>query len=149
MHPSQHNLSGTWLGHFQYGPEYGDFAGEKVSFTIAIEMLEEGQFRGTCQELEGPGLNPHPATIQGYIDGRAIHFTKEYPVDFALEDDGKTTAQNLSRKPLLIYDGEYHEAAHTFTGVWEVEVSIGPSLNNEELCIYSGNWEMSIIATQQ
>jgi hypothetical protein len=143
MHPSQHNISGNWLGHFQYGPEYGDFAGEKVSFTITIEMLVEGQFRGTSQELEGPGMNPHPASIQGYIDGTKIHFTKEYPVDYILEDDGKMEPEKLSRKSLLIYDGEYYNAEQIFKGVWEIEISTGPSLTGEELSICTGGWEMA------
>ena len=143
MQSSIPNISGQWLGHFKYGPEYGDLYGEKVEFSFVLENLEEGQFQGKCFELEGIGVNPNVALIKGYVDGNTIHFTKEYPVNYQFEDDGNISESKLTTKLILTYDGEYDYRIQAYVGKWELEANLGPTIHGDLLDICSGTWEMS------
>jgi hypothetical protein len=136
-------IIGQWLGYYKYGPEYGDLHGDKVSFSIIIDDLDNGQFQGRCHDLEGIGAIPDVASIKGYIEGNYIHFIKEYPFNYALNDDGSLIEEKLSTKPILTYTGEYNERTKSFQGTWEIEVTIGSTIQGDDLCIWTGTWEMS------
>lgn len=136
-------IVGQWLGHYKYGPEYGDLYGDKVSFSIIIKDVADDQFQGKCHDLEGIGAVPGVATIKGYIEGSQIHFIKQYPIDYAIDDDGNLIEQNLSIKPILTYFGEYNERTKSFEGTWEIEVNLGPTIHGDYLNLLTGTWEMS------
>jgi hypothetical protein len=137
------NITGQWLGHFKYGPEYGELYGESVSFSFILEELSEGQFQGKCYELEGVGCNSDVSVVKGYVDGDNIHFTKEYSTDFQIQEDGTVSKNTLSIKPILTYDGEYNFRTGLYTGQWELEINLGPTINGDLLDICTGTWEMS------
>ena len=137
------NMAGQWLGHFVYGPEYGALHGEKVLFSLVLQNLGEGQFEGRGYDLEGIGVQPGPAMIKGYIDGSSIHFTKEYPIHLGMEQDGSLIEEKHYMKPILTYDGEYNERTSTFSGTWEIEVNLGPTVQGDLLEFSTGKWEMN------
>ena len=136
-------ITGQWLGHFQYGPEYGDLYGEKVSFSITLEECAHGEFKGRCFELEGVGMNDTIAAVKGYLDGDIIHFVKEYPVDYKFEPDGSIKKLESASKPILFYDGQFDYRFNAYRGTWELEVNLGPSIHGDLLDICTGTWEMA------
>ena len=136
-------IAGQWMGYFDYGPEYGpEFYGEKVTFSFAIQQLDNGQFEGKCIELDGLGMNPGIATIRGYIDGNSIQFTKEYPQDFEMDIKGNSVKSSLHQKPLLTYYGEYDNTENAFIGHWELEANYGPTVKGDLITIDTGSWQM-------
>ena len=137
------NISGQWLGHFEYGPEYDDLYGEKVLFSLVLESKGDGQFMGKGYDLEGIGIQPGPSTINGFLDGNLIHFVKEYPIHFSVNQDGSLLEEKFSMKPILTYDGEYNERTGIFTGTWEIEVNLGPTIHGDLLEFSTGKWEMT------
>ena len=137
------NMSGQWLGHFEYGPEYGDLYGEKVLFSLVLDDLGEGQFSGTGHDLEGIGIHPEVAIVRGYLEGNSIHFVKEYPGTYALDEEGNLVEFKSQIKPILTYDGEFNERTKAFSGTWEIEVNLGPTLQGDLLEFCTGKWEMS------
>ena len=136
-------IYGQWLGHFKYGPEYGDLYGEVVTFSLVLEKLGNGQFQGKCYELEGIGVNSGVATVKGYIEDNLIHFVKEYPAYQQFEEDGSITEFKLPVKPILTYDGEYNFRAQLYKGHWELETNLGPTIHGDLLSFCTGTWEMS------
>ena len=136
-------MSGQWLGHFEYGPEYGELYGEKVSFSLVLDDLGDGQFSGKGYYLEGIGAHPGVAIVKGYMDGNSIHLLYEYPGDYALDQQGNLIEEKHLTKPILTYDGEYNETTKVFNGTWEIEINIGPTINGDLLEFCTGKWEMS------
>jgi hypothetical protein len=136
-------ISGQWLGHFKYGPEYEDLYGEQVTFSLVLEDLGNGVFQGRCFELEGIGANSTVAIVKGYVENDFIHFVKEYPVDYYFEEDGSMVEYKLPAKPILIYDGQYHHAYKFYTGNWEIETNLGPTVHGDLLSFCTGTWQMS------
>ena len=137
------NISGQWLGYFKYGPEYGDLHGEKVSFSLVLEELPDGQFRGRCYELEGVGVNNSDTFVNGYVQENAIHFLKEYTKDYDILDDRTLRETSLQGKPILTYDGEFDFRVNAYVGQWELEVNLGQTVKGDLLDILTGTWEIT------
>jgi hypothetical protein len=138
------NLSGQWIGHFTYGPEYGgEMHGEKVQFRIFINEFSGGQFKGTSVDIEGFGANMDTAIINGFLTDDFISFTKEYPDYFIIDNNGQNIKDPSNVKPRLSYEGHYNFRSKFFNGQWEL-------WTNEELAgegsivdIFTGTWEMT------
>lgn len=143
MYASSFSIAGQWLGQFEYGPEYGEFYGEKVTFSLVLDDLGNGRFVGKCYELEGVGASPEPAAIKGFTDGHSIHFAKEYQKHYGLEQDGTLVDMKYPADPILTYDGEYYQRTGSFSGTWELEIPLGSSPDGYEFELVSGKWEMS------
>jgi hypothetical protein len=143
MNRTSVNISGQWLGYFQYGPEYGDLYGEKVTFSFVLENLNNDQFYGKCYELEGVGVNPQVSIINGYIEDDFINFVKEYPEHFGIEQDGSFVKQKFNSKPILTYTGQYNHRTQSYQGTWEIEINLGPTIHGDLLDLCTGTWEMS------
>ena len=135
-------ISGQWLGHFKYGPEYGNLYGEVVNFSLVLDESYDGQFQGKCYELDGIGANDSVSFVKGYVLQNAIHFVKEYTKDYELSDDGTVKESGLHSKPILTYDGEFDYRINSYTGQWELEANLGPTINGDLLDICTGTWEM-------
>jgi len=142
-------IAGQWLGHFRYGPEYGKLEGEKVVFSFIIEALPDGQFRGKCYELEGIGANSSVSFIRGYTEQRAIHFVKEYTTEYQIDEDGTVMESDLANPSILTYDGEFDYRINSYTGQWEIEMNVGPTIHGDLLEFCTGSWEMTKINNNQ
>lgn len=137
------DFTGQWVGHFAYGPDYGDeLAGEKVHFRLFIDSFKEGEFVGRSIDLEGIGANYEVAEVKGYVEGNFINFTKQYPYLYGLDEAGKTIENKSKSHPIVSYVGEYNENTRTFTGQWELRVEIEPVGEYwlEDIC--TGTWEI-------
>lgn len=80
--------------------------------------------------------------MKGYVLQNTIHFVKEYTKDYEFSDDGTVTESGLHCKPILTYDGEFDYRINSYTGQWELEANLGPTINGDLLDICTGTWEM-------
>ena len=136
------NFTGQWVGHFAYGPEYGnDLMGEKVQFRLFVDNFKDGQFTGRSVDLEGIGANFEIAQVKGYIDKDFISFTKEYPYFYGLDEAGNKIEDKNKQHPIVAYSGEYNSDTKTFSGQWELRMEIEPVGEYwlEDIC--TGTWE--------
>ena len=137
------DFTGQWVGHFAYGPEYGDdIVGEKVQFRLFIDSFKDGQFNGRSVDLEGIGANYEIAQVIGFIDGNFISFTKQYPHLYGLDETGNTFNDKDKQHPIVAYSGEYKLNTKTFAGQWELRMEIQPVGEYwlEDIC--TGTWEI-------
>ncbi|NTS42463.1 hypothetical protein HRG84_16295 [Flavisolibacter sp. BT320] len=136
-------LEGQWVGHFAYGPDYGEeMNGEKVQFRVFIDRSKNGGFVGRSVDLEGIGANFEVAEVKGFLEEGLISFTKQYPHFYALDEAGNTVEDKNKPHPLVAYTGTYNQSTKTFTGDWEMRVAIAPvgTYWLEDVC--TGTWEM-------
>lgn len=136
-------LEGQWVGHFVYGPEYGEeMNGEKVQFRVFIDKSMNGAFAGRSVDLEGIGANYEVAQVKGFLEEGLISFTKQYPHYYELDEGGGTFEDKNKPHPLVAYTGEYNDTTKTFTGDWEMRMDIAPvgAYWLEDIC--AGTWEM-------
>ena len=137
-------LSGTWIGRFVYGPEFGkDMHGERVQFRFFLEDLENGQFKGTSVDIEGPGANMNTATIRGFLTGDFISFTKQYPQYFIIDENGMTLVDTSKPQPRLSYSGQYNSRMKSFRGEWELWANEELAGESSIVDIFTGTWEMT------
>jgi hypothetical protein len=138
------NLSGQWIGQFIYGPEYGgQMHGEKVQFRLFINEKSAGQFSGISVDIEGYGANMDTATINGFLVDDFISFTKEYPDNFIIDDNGQQVEDRSNVKPRLSYQGHYNFHSKSFNGEWELWANEELAGEGSIVDIFSGTWEMT------
>lgn len=137
------NISGQWIGHFEYGPEYGDdFFGEKVQFRFFLNETDEGQFKGTSVDIEGFGANMDTATINGFLTDDFISFTKEYPAFYIIDEKGNKFREPSNQQPRLSYSGYYNSRLNIFSGQWELWANEELAGDGSIVDIFTGKWEM-------
>jgi hypothetical protein len=137
------SMTGQWVGFFEYGPEYGSkISGERVQVRLFLKDSENGQFKGTCSDLEGLGSNFALSKIKGFIDDTFISFTKEYEQYQSFDEEGNIFPLLKGQSPRLSYNGLYDKVTKSFSGNWEM-------ISNERLYYEGslvrfviGKWEM-------
>lgn len=135
------DFTGQLVGHFAYGPEYGDdLVGEKVQFRLFVDNFKNGQFTGRSIDLEGIGANYEIAQVSGFIDENFISFTKQYPHFYGLYEAGNTVDDKNKQHPSVSYTGDYNPDTKTFAGQWELRMEIQPVGEYwlEDIC--TGTW---------
>ena len=138
------NLSGQWIGHFTYGPEYGkEMHGEKVQFRFFISESGGGQFNGTSVDTEGYGANFDTALINGFLTDDFISFTKEYPDYFIIDEKGEKVNDPSTVKPRLSYEGQYNFHLESFSGHWELWANEELAGDGSVVDIFTGTWDMT------
>jgi hypothetical protein len=141
--PESVSMFGQWIGHFEYGPEYGEeLAGEKVQFRAFIENFNNGEFEGKTVEVNGVGANFEQATVKGFLEGSFISFTKQYPHYYGFDENNNAIEDKSQAHPLVNYEGHYDALTKTFKGEWEMRIDVEPVGNGwmEEVC--TGKWEL-------
>jgi hypothetical protein len=104
-------LSGVWQGSYGYG---GNDTRPPVDFTLDARVTNE-HITGRMSEPNTFGTAGVPflyASVDGWIHGRAVQFTKTY--------DG-TGGQNHS----VQYSGYLDRAHRTITGTWQLQGGLG------------------------
>lgn len=137
------SMSGKWIGEFEYGPLYGDeLYGQKASFELTIEENKQGEFSGTCIDLDGIGAHDSIADIKGFRDNNFISFVKEYPKHLNFDLDNNLVENQNMLQSSLSYKGTYNPFTGKFTGEWEIH-SIWKTDNGgtQEDIVY-GTWDM-------
>jgi hypothetical protein len=138
------SISGTWLGEFEYGPHYGEnLYGKKVSFKMYLEEDGQGQFTGTCKDIEGAGAHKEVASIHGFREENFISFIKQYPVHLNFDTDNRSLIKNDKLiQSNLTYKGHFNYETGKFTGEWEIHSLWKTDDGGTQEDIVSGIWEM-------
>jgi hypothetical protein len=137
-------LSGQWYGHFEYGEEYAQkLVGEKVKFSFILEDHADHHFTGKCIEIDGIGASTDISHVQGSMNGAKITFTKTYPSDHRIDDNGRDVKMPAGLSVNLIYKGTYYAAGDRFAGTWELWTNETENDDTACLDVYSGSWLMS------
>lgn len=84
----------TWKGAYCYKEEFDD--SDCHGFDLRV-TVDDDEFYGTAPDQEFTSLTGDVATVEGFIEGDHISFTKKYPYLYILEDDG--TFVSISRNP--------------------------------------------------
>ena len=111
------DLNGRWTGKLTYGASFGQLAQEALFFTIDIEQQGD-EFTGTSRDIDGIGLSPYEASVQGFTDGTQINFVKEYkfPVLFVQEQAGSSNTDHQAAE--ASFSGSYNAQTAEFEGDW-------------------------------
>ncbi len=140
---SSKDFKGQWIGHFTYGPSYGEeLNGEKVQFRLFINECSNREFWGKSIDLEGIGANYEVAEIKGFLKEDFISFTKLYPHYYQIDEGGNTSTELNSRHPEIHYEGFYDSHLKKITGKWEMSFDLEQVGEDwlEDVC--SGTWEI-------
>lgn len=135
-------LKGRWKGVFIPGEEYGDDQGEETVFMLFIEEEKDNQFKGKSVDYDGYGENYHPASIQGYVQGKFISFTKQYPFLYDVNNKNEALFYKDEKHPEIHYEGEYDPGLKKFSGEWEMVTHIIEMGENDLEQLLRGSWEM-------
>ncbi len=137
------NLTKTWNGFYQYGPEYtGKFP--KVNFTTQLTYYQDG-FEGSYKE-SGDGAHREAAVMKGFIDeeNNTINFILKYPYSYWEDENGIMQFDTSMSHPDIHYFGNFNSATNSYEGVWDM-ATVFYDENNEPFEITDqGTWEMFI-----
>jgi hypothetical protein len=134
-------ISGTWSGVLIYGKGYLKLRNEKLFFTIEFSETEEGEFEGVARDTSGAGLNPHEATVKGFLEGKRISFIKQYKSNQIEDKDSKLILEKGHPGPEINYSGSFNSSTGAFEGEWTIDNSyISMGKKKEYTC--SGIWTM-------
>ena len=138
------SLAGQWFGFFNYGPEYGALlVNERVIFSILMEEVFNNKFKGKCIELEGIGASTELSTIEGFLENEFISFTKEYPNNSVIDENGNEVIYDGALNVRLSYKGQFNRFNQSFKGTWEIWSNEVPAGDGVFVNISTGNWEIS------
>lgn len=133
-------LQGKWEGILVYGVSYGKWAGNTLRF--AMELKTEGSyFKGNSIDIEGFGLNPDSATLEGEFGDGKIKFSKQY-ASYHYASGGKHKRNTKIKGPWIQYQGFWDKENEKYTGTWYIHnttyfLGLIPIKNKTE-----GRWEM-------
>lgn len=135
--------TGQWQGFYQYGPEYGrHIEGKEAEFRLFIEEMVDGQFKGRSIDWDGFGAEGEVASVEGFVEGLFISFTKHYDHAYYVDDFGRSFVMEDEPGHQVTYQGQYHPAEKCFKGRWEISAII-VSPDSEPMQEYSsGTWSL-------
>jgi hypothetical protein len=137
------SMTGQWKGFFEYGTQYGDkLSGEKVEFRLFLKHSDNGEFEGTCADLEGMGSSFEVSKIRGFTDHTFISFTKEYEQYHSIDEEGNLYPQTTGQRPRLSYNGQYDKSTNSFRGNWEIISNERLYFDGSLVQFSTGIWEM-------
>jgi hypothetical protein len=130
----------NWKGKYSYEPEFDILNAH--SFELILEY-EANQFIGIAVEEEFTSLTNESPTVTGFIDGDTISFTKQYPFEYMIEDNGQITIDRAKPGHEVIYEGHYNSELGQWEGEWEIIADeIKLSAVEYEMDLVYGSWRM-------
>jgi len=115
-----YELAGHWRGVFIYGGTYKEMQGTKESFSMVIEEVNDGTFKGRCIDLDSPTGKYIKTSINGFIEDDFISFTKEYPHRYEMNAKGEYKIQSNKKGHVVKYEGNFNLSTNSFIGSWEI-----------------------------
>lgn len=138
-------LSGSWNGFFTYQvvkkedqPEKPE---RKVNFIMSLNS-SDGQISGTSTDDETRNVMTDPATLLGFVDEGFISFIKQYPYAYFRNEADELLFDETTEHPPVHYSGEYIAEEECFRGIWEIEYYVHDVMEESQLFVETGNWEM-------
>jgi hypothetical protein len=136
------NISGRWKGVLMYGEDYGDSKGKHLAFEMELSQVGT-KVKGVAHDVEGEGVNPDSASIQGRLQGNKLVFTKRYD-SFHFLENGQTKVERSRRGPKIYYHGDYDHLVDAFYGTWTFEYKLLGFIRIGYMG--SGTWSMGRIS---
>lgn len=143
---SQVDLSGSYEGFYEMGTGYilPQF-GKRVKYWVKITELN-GKFTGKVSEEESEFSVPHPAKIEGHIEGEMLFFKKNYTpetIDFA--DILDSESWNQSDFDEIVHAGFIDHANNCIYGDWVIETHLlkEDGTKEDEPYFFRGIWFLS------
>lgn len=118
MHPILRQVSGIWLGEVRYGKQYGAHAHQLLLVEYTLDQ-DGNKVSGLCKDIEGVGMHPETATIQGRLEGNNLSFFKQYPSRHYYID-GETAIDPSEAGMEIHYKGKFDAQLMEFAGTWEI-----------------------------
>lgn len=145
------NLTGTWLGEYVYGPDYGAIAGKAVPFTMSLTDSWLRGVAGYVRDDASRGGMPERGRIRGLRRRAVVRFVKTMPNGYLAGADGKlvsspeAAAQQGGKLPevrpphRILYEGRLAADADHLAGTWRIP---GPGAHD----IGTGTWSARRVA---
>ena len=138
---------GQWQGFFTYGDAYGQLmSGQEVEFRMFIEHIENGQFSGRVIDWEGVGAVGEESVISGFIADHLISFKKVYPRLHVMDEFGNLSTFEDLPGYTVEYEGYYDESQQSYSGTWEIIITIDETADSMLEEVSSGTWRMKLQA---
>lgn len=124
--------TGTWLGEYTYGPDYGALAGKSVPFTVSLTESWLRKVIGYVRDDATKGGQPERGRITGTRKGADLTFVKTMPTAYVTDPDGtridvpsalrRDHGVELPALPphRIDYTGTLAADGQTITGRWEI-----------------------------
>lgn len=133
-------LTGKWTGKFIYEHGYSDAVkGKLVIFDLQV-ISTSGHFSGYCTDAEQLRFMKVPATIEGYVQGELIYFTKRYANATFLNQDGSMLAYTNRPPHDIHYTGYWGHGQ--YSGKWEIFALNKLSGGHYNQQLSAGTWFM-------
>jgi len=135
------DLNGKWTGELIYDESFGKLANEKLFFLIEINRLGD-EFKGICFDIDGIGIYPSEAKVNGFLDDAQINFVKEYKSIVKTDMDSPIMNPANKRSAEISFSGTYNSFAGEFEGEWISLTDFVVFNNNSPGSFKGGTWKM-------
>lgn len=136
-------LNGNWKGFLTR--KIGKTEEEQVERTINFSLQlssSAGEISGSLTDEETAEIMNEPATFNGFIDEAFISFVLQYPFYYSHNEEGELLYNENAEHPPVHYSGEYIAEEECFRGIWEIEYYVHDVVEESQLFVVTGNWEM-------
>ncbi|MFT3846506.1 MAG: hypothetical protein QM725_15720 [Lacibacter sp.] len=136
-------LNGNWKGFLTR--KIGKTEEEQVERTINFSLQlssSAGEISGSLADEETSEIMNEPATFNGFIDEAFISFILQYPFYYSHNEEGELLYNEDAEHPPVHYSGEYIAEEECFRGIWEIEYYVHDVVEESQLFVETGNWEM-------
>lgn len=139
---NEFKIAGVWYGEHTYGEDSGpDLENKKMKFRLVIEE-DNGDIKGECVDIEGTGIVPEPAEVNGFFEEEMISFVKLYPAFYILMQNGEVQMIPDRDPPEFNYSGYYNTESNAFEGDWHVVFEVKQLTFGFAEHALSGTWSM-------
>lgn len=134
---------GQWQGFYKYGSEYGsEIEGIEAEFRLFVEQHIDNEFKGRIIDWDENGVEGEPSIVNGFMQGKFISFTKQYPHFSSLDENGNLFTDYSIPGHCVTYEGNYEENDQLFSGTWEIRMDIQPIGEYWLEDVVNGTWRM-------
>lgn len=136
-------LNGNWKGFLtrKIGKTEEEQIERTINFSLQLSSAA-GDISGSFTDEETAEIMNEPASFNGFIDEAFISFVLQYPFFFSHNEEGELLYNENSEHPPVHYSGEYIAEEECFRGIWEIEYYVHDVVDESQLYVVSGNWEM-------
>jgi hypothetical protein len=132
----------NWKGHYSYEQEFDER--QAHSFELLVDISDD-EFEGIAVEEEFTARTNESPIVIGFVADDRISFTKQYPFQFAADDDNNIVIDRSKPGHQVVYEGVKNHDTNEWEGHWEImsgEVRL--STDVYLAVIDSGSWRMKI-----
>lgn len=133
------DLNGKWMGELIYDESFGRLANEAMLFMVDIKKNDD-EFKGISVDVDGIGMYPAEAKVNGFVADGQINFVKEYQQSTGSEKTNADLSRNSRSE--ISFSGAFNANNNEFEGTW-ISLSEFRSFNNNAPGPFKGGtWRM-------